>query len=323
MTSEFGLIARFFSRPVSSTRLGVGDDAALMDVSPGQTLVVSTDLLVAGRHFFPDVDPWRLGVKSAAVNLSDMAAMGANPRWATLGIALPEPPDDDWLGRFSDGFHDTLRRYGTDWVGGDTTAGPLTIAVTVMGEVPPLQALTRSGARVGDDLWVSGTVGGAALGLQCRQGRWTLSEEDRRHCEDRLDMPEPRVSLGRALRGLAHAAIDVSDGLLADLGHILALSGVGAEVLWDAVPLASALRSIPVDARQALALAGGDDYELCFTAPAVLSQRIREAAASAGVSVTRIGRILPAGQQVVRNAAGQVLDVKWRGFDHFDSAGRP
>ncbi len=322
MTSEFGLIARFFSRPVPGTRLGVGDDGALMDVSPGQSLVVSTDLLVAGRHFLPEVDPWCLGVKSASVNLSDMAAMGASPRWATLGIALPGSPDEDWLARFSDGFHDTLRRHGTDWVGGDTTAGPLTIAVTVLGEVPPLQALTRSAAQVGDDLWVSGTVGDAALGLRCRQGRQVLSEGARRHCEDRLDMPEPRVSLGKALRGLAHAAIDVSDGLLADLGHILTSSGVGAEVIWDDVPLSPALRSIPVEERQALALSGGDDYELCFSAPAALSGRIREVAANAGVSVTRVGRILPAGQRVVRNAAGRVLDVPWRGYDHFDSGGQ-
>ncbi len=319
MFSEFDFIRRHFVRPSPGTRLGVGDDCALMQPTPGQELAVSTDLLVAGRHFFEDVDPGRLGRKSAAVNLSDMAAMGALPRWVTLGLTLARP-DEVWTGAFADGFYHELQAHGVDWVGGDTTAGPTTVvAVTILGELPPGQALRRSGAVVGDDVWVSGTPGDAALGLRMLQTSIVLADQDRRYCLDRLETPTPRVSLGLALRGLAHAAIDISDGLLADLGHILDASGVGACVEFDRIPRSPALdRQQHLADWQMLALAGGDDYELCFTAAAQDAPAIQQAAARAQVQVSRIGRITAATQErCVLDVRGQPLQVSWHGFDHF------
>ncbi len=317
MPSEFDLIRRYCSRPAPGTVLGVGDDCALMLPGAGQELAVSTDLLVAGRHFIANTNPHRLGHKAAAVNLSDIAAMGAMPRWATLGLALPEA-DESWVEAFAAGFHAQLKQHGVDWVGGDTTAGPLTIAVTILGEVPPLQALRRSGAVAGDDIWVSGTVGDAALGLRCLTDGWVLSAHDREFCQDRLETPTPRVALGLALRGLAHAAIDISDGLLADLGHILEASGVGARVRLESIPCSAALKRWRAHAGwEALALAGGDDYELCFTAAPASASLIQQAAARAEVTVACIGAITSGAERVLLDGSGNAMAFAWQGFDHF------
>ncbi len=317
MPGEFDLIRHYFTTPARHTLLGVGDDCALLACTAGQELAVSTDMLVEGRHFLKDTDPRRLGHKSAAVNLSDIAAMGAVPRWVTLGLALPAP-NESWISEFAAGFHGLLAMHGVDWVGGDTTAGPLTIAVTILGEVTPLQALRRSGAQTGDDIWVSGTLGDAALGLQCLQEGGVLAPEARQFCLERLEMPTPRVALGLALRGLAHAAIDVSDGLLADLGHILDASRVGAILDFERLPCSAAMqqrRATPGAA--ALLLSGGDDYELCFTAAAGSASHIQQAAARAGVAVTCIGTVTATPERVLRDAHGQSMPFAWQGFDHF------
>jgi thiamine-monophosphate kinase len=318
MPSEFDLIARFFTRPAANAVLGVGDDAALLAVAPGMELAVSTDMLVSGQHFFPDVDPYLLGHKTLAVNLSDLAAMGATPRWATLSLALPAA-EADWLELFSRGLFDMAARFAVSLVGGDTTRGPLNLNVTILGEVPAGQALRRSGARVGDDIWVSGDLGGAALGLGHLLGEIQLGDAGEiEACLARLHTPEPRVALGHALLDLAHAAIDISDGLLADLSHILVCSGVGAEVEFARLP---AHPSIAARLSQGLGqhclLAGGDDYELCFTATPVRAHGVLAAAASAGVRVTRVGRI--SGEPGLRLLAadGSVMPTRESGFDHF------
>ena len=317
MPSEFDLIARYFDRPARHAMLGIGDDAALIRPSPGMTLAVSADMLVVGRHFFPDTDPERLGHKSLAVNLSDLAAMGALPKWALLSIALPEA-DEAWLAEFSKGFFALADRFGVDLVGGDTTRGPLNISVTILGEVVPGQALRRDGARAGDDIWVSGELGGAALGLRHWQRECVLAPDEAAHCLARLERPEPRVALGLALQGIAHAAIDVSDGLLADLGHILERSQLGAELELAAVPTAAALAGHLPDALvRDCVLAGGDDYELCFTAPPSRRDDVLAAAAGAGVSVARVGRVTAEPGARTMGQDGRLLDMGLTGFDHF------
>jgi thiamine-monophosphate kinase len=315
---EFCLIDRFFSRPAVNAVLGIGDDAALLQVSAGKLLAVSSDMLVAGRHFLPDADPYLLGHKTLAVNLSDLAAMGATPRWATLALALPES-DETWLEAFSRGFFELAERFEVALVGGDTTRGPLNLCVTIFGETDA-RPLRRDAAQVGDEIWVSGDLGGAALGLAHLQGEIELSEHDAAACLTRLHQPEPRVALGLKLAELPRvAAIDVSDGLLADLGHILERSGVGAEVELARVPAHPALASLPPDAALArrCLLAGGDDYELCFTAPLRDAAAVLAAGAAAGVALSRIGCISgPAGLRVL-DQNGVQLPIKERGFDHF------
>jgi thiamine-monophosphate kinase len=317
MSSEFDLIARHFTRPTPTARLGVGDDAALLDCAPGMELAVSSDMLVAGTHFLPDTDPCQLGHKTLAVNLSDLAAMGATPRWALLSLALPAA-DEAWLAAFSQGFFDLAARFGVELVGGDTTRGSLNLCVTILGQVPAGQALRRDGARLGDDIWVSGELGGAALGLAHLQGRLVLDPEEAATCLARLHRPEPRVALGLALGGLASAAIDVSDGLLADLGHILERSAVGAEVAFEALPSAPTVAARLPDllARRCL-LAGGDDYELCFTAPPGRAEAILSAGRAAGVAMSRIGRITAASGLRLLDGAGREMVMEERGFDHF------
>jgi thiamine-monophosphate kinase len=315
--SEFDLIRRYFTRVTPGALLGVGDDAALLQVEAGKVLAVSTDMLVSGTHFLPDADPFLLGHKALAVNLSDLAAMGAAPRWATLAIALPEA-NESWLERFSAGFFALADQFGVELVGGDTTRGPLNLCVTIFGEVPAEQALRRSGAQAGDEIWASGTLGDAALALAHLQGRIVLSDEEFAACAPALHRPQPRVALGLALRGIASSAIDVSDGLLADLGHILEASQVGAEVEFAALPLSPALRdhlSQPL-ARQC-ALSGGDDYELCFTAPAARHAELAEIAARLGLPLARIGKVVAGRGCVVRDAAGNPLDIEAGGYDHF------
>lgn len=318
MPSEFALIARYFTRPVRHSVLGVGDDGAIVRPTSGMDLVVSTDMLVSGTHFLPDAEPEALGWKALAVNLSDLAAMGAQPRWAVVAASLPAA-DETWLAAFARGFFACAERYDVDVVGGDTTRGPLNLAPTVFGEVPQGQALTRAGARAGDDLWVSGTPGLAALGLARRQGKVSLRDTAIAPCLAALDRPQPRVALGLALRGLATAAIDVSDGLLADLGHILERSTLAADIEFARLPRAALeCGADEAPARQCL-LAGGDDYELAFAAPPERRDDVAAITARLGLPLTRIGRLRagPAGELILRDDAGRPMAVDRRGFDHF------
>jgi thiamine-monophosphate kinase len=314
--SEFELIKRFFTHRSANAVLGVGDDAAIVRPSRGKELVVSTDMLVSGRHFMPDADPKRLGHKSLAVNLSDMAAMGATPRWVTLSLALPQI-DPAWVGAFARGFMTLARKHHVDLIGGDTTRGPLAICVQIMGEVPRGKALRRDGARAGDDVWVSGRIGDAAIALEASRRRIPVPAGDRVRCQRRLDAPTPRVELGIALRGIARSAIDVSDGLLADLGHICERSQVSAEIDWKRVPVSSIARQQP--RLMQTVLAGGDDYELCFTVPAAKRAAAMAAARKARVRVTRIGRIARglAARVRVLDGDGAEISITRAGFDHF------
>jgi thiamine-monophosphate kinase len=315
--TEFDLIRRYFTRPAPGALLGVGDDAALLQVSEGNVLAVSTDMLVSGTHFFPDTDPFLLGHKTLAVNLSDMAAMGALPRWATLAIALPEA-NEAWLERFSAGFFELAQQHGVELVGGDTTRGPLNLCVTIMGEVPSGTALLRSGAQVGDEVWVSGRLGDAALALAHLQGDTVLPEAEFAVCAQALYQPQPRVSLGLALRGIANSAIDISDGLLADLGHILDASKAAAQIDLAKLPFsprAGANYSQPLAIQ--CALAGGDDYELCFTAPVMRHAEIMSIGARLGLPLTCIGGIVAGQGCIVHDAAGKPLKLGSGGYDHF------
>jgi thiamine-monophosphate kinase len=321
---EFELIDRFFKRPLAASppgvALGIGDDCALLAPSPGMQLAVSSDLLVEGRHFLSTVDPARLGHKALAVNLSDLAACGARPLGFTLALALPQA-DPHWLEGFARGLHTLADAHGCALVGGDTTRGSLSICITVFGEVPPGQALLRSGARPGDDVYASGTVGDARLALEVFRGTLVLTQGAFELARQRLECPTPRVALGVALRGLASAAIDISDGLLGDLGHVLRQSGVGVRIDTTAALQLLALRDMeprlpPARALECV-LAGGDDYELAFTAPAGHRDAIAAAAATTGTRVTRIGTIeREAGVRLV-DAQGALLDQRFGAFDHF------
>jgi len=314
---EFDLIAKHFTRATPGAVLGVGDDCALLAPTPGMQLAVSTDMLLEGRHFSPQDSPAGIGHKSLAVNLSDLAAMGATPRWATLAIALPEA-NDAWLTAFARGFFRMADLHGIELVGGDTTRGALTISITVMGEVPPGQALRRDGAQVGDDIWVSGVIGSAALALAYRQGHLFMEQIDAAKVLPALYLPTPRIELGMALRGLASSAIDISDGLLGDLGHILERSRVGATLEFSTLPTLPVVQAYLHEAvARECVLAGGDDYELCFTAPASRRDAVRTAAASADVAVTRIGHIHAEPGLTVIDANGQPLHVDKTGYDHF------
>jgi thiamine-monophosphate kinase len=316
VTTEFSLIDRIKARATAraDVALGIGDDAALLRVPAGQLLAVSTDTLLAGRHFPDDTDAADLGWEALAGSLSELSAMGAPPAWCTLALTLPHA-DAAWLDAFLDGFLELADAQGVALVGGDTTAGPLALTVTVHGFVPEGEALRRSGTRVGDEVWVTGTLGDAAAGLQQWRARG-LQSAKLRH---RLDRPTPRVEAGLALRGLARAAIDVSDGLAADLGHVLAASGVGAELelgrLPTSVPL---LEHFGNDAeRWGLQLSGGDDYELCFTAPAANAFAIEQALAQCDVIATVVGRIVAGAGLSLRTPEGEAFDLPSAGFDHF------
>ncbi len=313
--AEFELIAKYFTRPAQAD-LGVGDDAALIRVRPGYQLAISADMSVAGTHFFADIDPFVIGWKSMAVNVSDMAAMGAEPRWATLSIALPQI-DDAWLQRFSAGLFACADAFGVSLIGGDTTRGPLNIAINILGEVPLGQALQRNGARAGDDVWVSGVLGQAALWLQHRLGKLDLHAQDVAVLATAMHAPQPRVALGQALRGIATAVLDISDGLLADLTHILEASAVGAALDWPAMPKPLLQQSAVSDAMlQQAVLAGGDDYELCFTAAPQHRDALSALAAQLALPLHRIGHITEApGLQVFDGEAAVVLSQK--GYAHF------
>ena len=317
---EFDLIARYFDRPVRRNPLGVGDDCALLQPAPGMQLAVSTDLLVEGRHFLSTVPPDRLGHKALAVNLSDLAACGAQPLAFTLSLALPRV-DEAWLAGFAEGLFALADAHGCELVGGDTTAGPLAINITVFGEVPAGQALLRSGARAGDDVWVSGTLGDARLALEAFRGTVSLPQEVLEAARRRLEQPQPRVALGCALRGVASAAIDLSDGLAGDLGHVLRRSGVGASLALALAPqllaaMAAGLRLAPQQVEE-FVFAGGDDYELAFTAPASRRDAVLDAARRAGTPVTRIGAIEAAPGLRLLDATGQAVVRSFAGFDHF------
>ncbi|MFA6120126.1 MAG: thiamine-phosphate kinase [Sideroxydans sp.] len=312
--SEFDLIHKYFTRSTPSAELGVGDDAALLRVSDGKELAISTDMLVSGTHFFPDADPFLLGHKTLAVNLSDLAAMGAVPRWATLSLSLPSV-DEQWLQRFSEGFFALADDNGVELIGGDTTRGPLNLCITIMGEVPRGKALRRDGAKVGDDIWVSGKLGQAALGLANLQGKFKFYGEVRDECLKALHQPQPRVSLGLALRGIANSAVDISDGLLADLGHILERSKVGAEIKVESLPIVD--DGVEKDVAQQCALAGGDDYELCFTAPDSQRDVLTALAEQLKFPLTRIGHIKTELGCVVRDSEGKAMKIEKGGYDHF------
>ena len=315
---EFDLIARWFTRPARRAVLGVGDDCALLAPSPGQQLAVSSDLLIEGRHFVSTVAPERLGHKALAVNLSDLAAVGAAPLAYTLALALPAV-DAAWLDAFARGLHTLADAHGCELIGGDTTRGPLAICITVLGEVPPGAALLRSGARPGDDVYASGTLGDARLALEVLRGNVALGGDGFERVRLALERPEPRVALGLVLRGVATAAIDVSDGLLGDLGHILAHSAAGATLDVDALPRSATLAALPAALQRECLLSGGDDYELVFTAPPSAAVAVRAAAARAGVAVTRIGRIDAAPGLRLIDGAGRAVAHAGDSFDHFRS----
>ena len=323
---EFDLIRRYFMRPgqpcSGAVRLGIGDDCALLQPAPGTQLAISSDMLVEGRHFFADVDPAALGHKALAVNLSDLAACGARPLAFTLALSLPHA-NEAWLAGFARGLFALADAYDCQLIGGDTTGGPLNICITVFGEVPVHEgrsrALLRSGARAGDELWVSGTLGDARLALEALQGKRTLSPAVLQAARARLEQPTPRVALGLALRGVASAALDVSDGLIGDLGHLLQASGCGAciETALAAPLLAAQDVTLSEEERLALVLAGGDDYELLFTAPAAQGQALQAAAQSAATPVTRIGRIEAGPGLRLVDAQGLPVSGRYASFDHF------
>lgn len=325
--SEFDLIRRYFGAPAAAAvptdgvRLGIGDDAALLSVRGGHELVVTVDTLVDGTHFFPDHPPASIGHKALASNLSDLAAMGAEPLGAVLSLTLPQV-DHDWLAGFSHGFLALAGEAGIPLVGGDTNRGPLAISVTVLGEVPAGQALRRDGARPGDRLVVSGTLGGAAFGLAhetARRARAAAGEVAPADAADpaceRLFWPRAHLGLGRGLRNRARAAIDISDGLLADLGHLCAASGCGARVDWPAVPCDPLLAQLPDAQARDHALAGGEDYELLFALPA--GESLDLLAFSVDAPLTVIGEFTEGRDVVLEDAGGQRLDVARAGHDHF------
>ncbi|QTW19416.1 thiamine-phosphate kinase [Comamonas kerstersii] len=319
---EFELIRSFFQRPVRRSPLGVGDDCALLAPAPGMQLAVSTDMLVEGRHFLADVNPQLLGHKALAVNLSDLAASGAKPLAFTLALSMPRA-DANWCQAFAEGLFALADQHECELIGGDTTQGPLNICITVFGEVPAGQALLRRGAQPGDDIWVSGSLGDARLALDALLRQHALPPAVLSQARQRLEQPTPRVALGMALRGIASSCLDISDGLLGDLGHILEASGVGARIDANITrnllqarrhPMMAALAISRIDA---CTLAGGDDYELCFTAPSSAQAAVRDAAAQAGVPVTCIGRIEAERGVRVMAPGGQQLPLRFSSFDHF------
>ncbi|GAB2848821.1 thiamine-phosphate kinase [Pseudoduganella ginsengisoli] len=319
MLSEFDLIKQYFdrSRPGKAV-LGIGDDCALLAPAPGMQTAISSDMLVEGRHFFAGEDARRLGHKSLAVNLSDLAAMGAKPVGFTLALALPSA-DQAWLQGFSQGLFALADAHGCELIGGDTTKGPLNICITIFGEVAPGHALRRDAAQPGDDIWISGTLGDARLALAGYNNELALTAEEQEAAGLRMHLPAPRVALGMLLASqrLARAALDISDGLVGDLGHILKKSQVGATLNADALPCGPVLATKDIGLRRRFMAAGGDDYELCFTAPVSSRDAIIAAGAQCGTAVTRVGVIDAAPGLRLVDADGGTLALQLQGFDHF------
>lgn len=318
--TEFELIRTFFaSQPVSrgDVALGIGDDAAVLESPPGMQAVVATDLLISGVHFLPEADPVSVGHKALAVNLSDLAAMGADPAWFTLGLALPRL-DEAWLQRFCEGIYGLARRYNVQLIGGDTVRGPLAVAIQAGGWVPRGQALTRAGAQPGDRLFVTGVLGDAGLALLHQLGRRRLPEMDITTVIDRLDRPMPRIEAGVRLRGIATSAIDISDGLIADLGHVLEASKAGARVHLDRLPVSAVYRSHLGEIGWDLALAAGEDYELLFTVPESSLAVLESARSELGCDASCIGEITRDPELAILDAAGRPYRAPPRpGYDHF------
>lgn len=318
---EFDLIARFFNRqPVNrrDVNIGIGDDCALMTIPEKQQVAVSTDTLVSGIHFLPDISPADLAYKSLASNLSDLAAMGADPAWVSLAITLPSV-NHEWLQSFSDMLFEQLNYYGMQLIGGDTTRGPMSLTYTVHGLVPTGKALSRSGARNGDWIYVTGTLGDSAAGLAILQNR--LQPESPEHKQwliERHLRPQPRILQGQALRNLASSAIDISDGLVSDLNHILKASGCGARINLDALPQSNALKqNCSVEQARIWSLSGGEDYELCFTVPEMNRGALEVALAHTGSGFTCIGQIKPQSEGISYFCDNQAVEVDLKGFDHF------
>lgn len=311
MTAEFTLIQRHFTRPTQQTALGIGDDAAVINIPAGQQLAITTDMLVAGTHFYPDTEPESLGWKTLAVNLSDLAAMGAKPLWATLSLSLPHI-DNDWLSAFAQGFFSCAQIFGVDLIGGDTTRGPLTMSVQALGTVPIGCALTRNGAQIGDDIWVGDLVGQAALALATLQGKITLIDADWTCCQSALLRPIPQVDLGLALRGIAHSAIDVSDGLLSEAMHLAKASGVRARIYWQYVPHRLCM-GISENILRELCLSGGEDYVLLFTAPPSTRLQLE----NLSPPPTRIGEICNGEGVEILDANHQPISIRQFGYEHF------
>ncbi|MBX3629243.1 MAG: thiamine-phosphate kinase [Nitrosomonas sp.] len=325
MPSEFDLIQRYFKWPVTNTLLGIGDDAAVIAPNTEMELAISTDCLVAGQHFSENTDPYKLGYKSLAVNLSDMAAMGAVPRWATLSLTLPHSVIDhheSWLGEFSKGFHALAQEYQVALIGGDTASGPLNISVHIIGEVKKGRWLRRSGAQPGDDIWVSGCLGDAALALKHQMHEIALTDDEVAYCLPALDTPTARVALGQRLIDWAHSAIDISDGLMADLGHILSCSARSATIELQEVPGSAVMkRYLPSPLAVECLMTGGDDYELCFTASPKNRSAIRQIEQELQVPLTIIGEIKQQKMQksdlIVYDSKGEKIVLEKKGYDHF------
>ncbi len=323
MNAEFDIISRYFKKPTASAILGIGDDAALVALSNNAELAFSTDTLVSGIHFFADTDPYQLGYKSLAVNLSDLAAMGSKPLWAMLSLTLPKSlavENNKWLSDFSKGFFELAHRYKVELIGGDTTSGPLNIGVQIIGEVAQGEALRRSGAMLEDEIWISGYLGDAALALCHEKQQIKLEPDEIAHCLPALHMPTARVELGQRLIGLAHSAIDISDGLIADLGHILTASNKSADINLTAVPRSIVLqRYIHQGFAIDCLLAGGDDYELCFTAPKTKHKAIEQLSNELSLPLTCIGEIVQGKGLIARDAQGSEIKLEKKGYDHFSS----
>jgi thiamine-monophosphate kinase len=319
--TEFDLIRTYFASQSlvrTDVRVGIGDDAAIVCAPPGMEIVVTTDALVAGVHFVADVDPFTLGHKSLAVNLSDLAAMGAEPAWFLLALTLPEARGD-WLQRFAEGMFALARRHNVQLIGGDTTRGPLAVVITALGTIPQGKGMRRSGARLGDLVYLTGEVGDAALALLSLRGERQFGGAEAMRLRERLERPVPRVDEGIALRDLASSAIDVSDGLAADLGHILQASGVGARIHLDAIPLSSIYRDHLAEVGWECALAGGDDYELCLTVPPGHVAAVDALSNRTKVPLTRIGEITSGSELEIYDNAGRQYRPQVRGHDHFAS----
>jgi thiamine-monophosphate kinase len=313
MTSEFEIIERYFKKKIKQTALGIGDDAAMINVQKNHQLVISSDMLIENIHFLKNTNPSHLGWKSLAVNLSDIAAMGSKPKWATLSISLPKI-NHVWLKKFTEGFFKCANQFGIDLIGGDTTRGPLSISITIMGEIKKNQGLLRSGAKINDDIWVTGQLGLASMGLASLKGKLKLAPRLKIKCLKALEVPAPKISLGSHLSRYANSCIDISDGLIQDLNHILKASKVGATLFLNDIPCE---KFIHTTEQYHFVLNGGDDYELLFTAPKKNRSNIKKIAKKTNTSVNIIGAITHKKDLKILNEQGKSVTFNLRGFDHF------